>query len=178
MITHTLDNCKNCLAKNSIITDFAAGEIVCQNCGVVIEDRIIDETYEGRNFNNENPGSTGRDQNRVGGPSNSDDILGTNIVINGKGNFRSKIHRGNSSSNPNKRRTEKKLEELADKIQLHDSIVQVAKGLLSKVEEKKKLKGKNLDSVIGSVFFYACRLKGVPKTIDDINEDEPFMVAN
>ncbi len=170
MITHTFHNCKFCNAKNSIITNFAAGEVVCGNCGVVYEDRIIDETYEGRNFNNENPGSTGRDQNRVGGPSSPEDILGTNITINGKGNFLSRTHRGTGTFNPSKRRTEKRLDELAEKMQLLESITQKAKELLSKVEKKKKLKGKNLDSVIGSVFFLACRMNGVPRTIDDISK--------
>jgi transcription initiation factor TFIIB len=170
MITHTLDHCKYCDARNSIITNFAAGEVVCRNCGVVYEDRIIDETYEGRNFNNENPGSSGRDQNRVGGPSSPEDILGTNITINGKGNFLSRTHRGTGTFNPSKRRTEKRLDELAEKMQLLDSITQKAKELLSKVEKKKKLKGKNLDSVIGSVFFLACRMTGVPRTIDDISK--------
>ena len=170
MITHTFDNCKFCNARNSIITNFAAGEVVCGNCGVVYEDRIIDETYEGRNFNNENPGSSGRDQNRVGGPSSPEDILGTNITINGKGNFLSRNHRGPGTFNPSKRRTEKRLDELAEKMQLLESITQKAKELLSKVEKKKKLKGKNLDSVIGSVFFLACRMTGVPRTIDDISK--------
>ncbi len=170
MITHTFDNCKFCNARNSIITNFAAGEVVCGNCGVVYEDRIIDETYEGRNFNNENPGSSGRDQNRVGGPSSPEDILGTNITINGKGNFLSRSHRGPGTFNPSKRRTEKRLDELAEKMQLLESITQKAKELLSKVEKKKKLKGKNLDSVIGSVFFLACRMTGVPRTIDDISK--------
>ena len=169
MITHTLENCSHCGAKNSIITNFAAGEIVCGNCGVVYEDRIIDETYEGRTFSNENPGSAGRDQTRVGGPSNVDEIIGTNITINGKGNSKSKIHRGIVTSNPSKKRTDKRLDELAVKIDFNESTVQIAKTLLSKVEEKKKLKGKNLDSVIGSVFFYTSRLKGIPKTIDDIS---------
>ena len=42
--------CTRCRAIDSYVTDFKSGEIVCKNCGLVLEERIIDDTYEKRNF--------------------------------------------------------------------------------------------------------------------------------
>ena len=40
--------CPRCNARDSKVTDGRLGEIVCQNCGLVFEERIIDDTYEKR----------------------------------------------------------------------------------------------------------------------------------
>jgi hypothetical protein len=49
-------------------TDYAAGDLICKGCGLVLGDRIVDEHSEWRTFSNSD--STGADPNRVGGPSN------------------------------------------------------------------------------------------------------------
>lgn len=63
----------------------AKGNRVCTNCGIEVEANIIDETYEKRAFSTEN-GSSGHDNNRVGGPMNmllEDCGLDTSISDNG-----------------------------------------------------------------------------------------------
>lgn len=169
MITHTIDDCSYCKTINSIITVFSAGEVVCSNCGVVFEDRIIDETYEGRNFNNENPGSGGKDQNRVGVPINSEEM---NLVVS----IGSKTHsslskirqRTSGTSNNSLSRIYKRVDELAQKLDLATSIVDKTRDLLSTVEKQKRLKGRSLDCIIASVIYVACRFCRVPRTIHDI----------
>lgn len=47
----------------------AEGTLVCTNCGLVSQSRIIDETSEWRNFSNDN-GDGPNVQNRVGGRLN------------------------------------------------------------------------------------------------------------
>ena len=47
--------------------DHAAGDMVCRECGLVLEAHSIDETSEWRTFANE---SADNDPVRVGGPSN------------------------------------------------------------------------------------------------------------
>lgn len=42
--------CPRCNARDSKVTDSRSGEIVCQNCGLVFEERIIDDTYEKKEF--------------------------------------------------------------------------------------------------------------------------------
>ena len=44
--------CHECFSFD-VVTDFAAGDVVCTACGVVLSDRIIDETAEWRNLPND-----------------------------------------------------------------------------------------------------------------------------
>ena len=172
MITHTIDNCKYCNAQNSIITDFSAGQVVCSSCGAVLEDRIIDETYEGRNFGSENQGSGGKDQTRVGGPINAytEEINGgVSIATKKNGTPLSNIRmRSSGSSNNSLQRIFKKADELAHKLDLKQCIVDKAKDLLALVEKQKKLKGRSLDCIIASVIYVACRLSNVPRPLPEI----------
>ena len=172
MITHTIDNCKYCNAQNSIITDFSAGQVVCSSCGAVLEDRIIDETYEGRNFGSENQGSGGKDQTRVGVPINAyteEFNAGVSIATKKNGTPLSNIRmRSSGSSNNSLQRIFKKADELAQKLDLKLSIVDKAKDLLALVEKQKKLKGRSLDCIIASVIYVACRLWNVPRPLPEI----------
>ena len=172
MITHTIDNCKHCKAQNSIITDFSAGQVVCSSCGAVLEDRIIDETYEGRNFGSENQSSGGKDQTRVGGPLNAyaDEVnLGITIAPKKHGDPYSNIRlRSSGSSNNSLQRIFKRADELAQKMDLKNSIVDKAKDLLAKVEKEKKLKGRSLDCIIASVIYVALRLRSAPRPLAEI----------
>ena len=172
MITHTIDNCKYCKAQNSIITDFSAGQVVCSSCGAVLEDRIIDETYEGRNFGSENQGSGGKDQTRVGGPINAyteEFNGGVSIATKKNGTPLSNIRmRSSGSSNNSLQRIFKKADELAQKLDLKQIIVNKAKDLLALVEKQKKLKGRSLDCIIASVIYVACRLSNVPRPLPEI----------
>ena len=172
MITHTIDNCKYCKAQNSIITDFSAGQVVCSSCGAVLEDRIIDETYEGRNFGSENQGSGGKDQTRVGSPINAyaeEFNAGVSIATKKNGTPLSNIRmRSSGSSNNSLQRIFKKADELAQKLDLKQIIVNKAKDLLALVEKQKKLKGRSLDCIIASVIYVACRLKNVPRPLPEI----------
>ena len=56
------------------------GELVCSNCGLVAEDRIIDDTYEKRNFGSENGGN--KSESRIGGPMKAGEgyNLGSSLV--------------------------------------------------------------------------------------------------
>ena len=42
--------CDRCNSINSIITDYVYGEVVCNNCGKVYEERLIVDEYEDRTF--------------------------------------------------------------------------------------------------------------------------------
>lgn len=60
--------CKECLTNNPIEC-FAQGDIVCGDCGLVLDNHIIDDRAEWRTFTGDNDGG-GDDPNRVGdGPS-------------------------------------------------------------------------------------------------------------
>jgi transcription initiation factor TFIIB len=59
--------CPECKKATEMVVDHAAGDMVCRECGLVLEARSIDESSEWRTFANE---SADNDPVRVGGPSN------------------------------------------------------------------------------------------------------------
>ena len=46
--------CEKCQAKNSFIEDYVQGNVVCTNCGLILEENIIDDKYEKRTFQTDN----------------------------------------------------------------------------------------------------------------------------
>ena len=66
--SHYVDTCTNCHAKDLVIKQ-REGTIVCQQCGLVNQSRIIDESSEWRTFSSETA-SSGANPSRVGGKLN------------------------------------------------------------------------------------------------------------
>ena len=170
MITSNVQSCPICNSVNTIIIDYT-GQIVCSSCATVIEDRIIDETSEWRNFSNENP-NTGTDQNRVGGPINPylDEVsLTTKIATkNNKGPLAKFKHRAFESGNRSILRGMEKIEELAIKLELLMSIVEKSKDVYKNVIDNKKLKGRSLDGIIAAIFYHVCRQNNANRSLQDI----------
>ena len=75
--------CTECKRPTKLVHDHAAGDVLCTECGLVLEAHSVDETSEWRTFSNE---SSGADPARVGGPLNpllSDGGLATMISNTG-----------------------------------------------------------------------------------------------
>jgi len=172
MITVNFDECYICKSKNTIIQDFNAGQIACTNCGAVLEDRVIDESSEWRNFSSENPGSSSADPNRVGGPINphlDENNLCTTISTTRRNGALSKWkNRSIGGGGRCLYRIFKKVEELAGKLDLPQAIIEKSKDMLNQIEKEKKLKGRSLDCIIASVFFVACRDCNAPRPLKDL----------
>ena len=93
------DICERCNAKNSLVLDVPNGELVCTNCGLVAQDRIIDDTYEKRNFGSENGGN--KSESRISGPMKAGEgyNLGSSLVKMDKDGNAIKAKSGGSSYN-------------------------------------------------------------------------------
>eukprot|EP00179_Madagascaria_erythrocladioides_P022485 CAMPEP_0198344364 /NCGR_PEP_ID=MMETSP1450-20131203/67139_1 /TAXON_ID=753684 ORGANISM="Madagascaria erythrocladiodes, Strain CCMP3234" /NCGR_SAMPLE_ID=MMETSP1450 /ASSEMBLY_ACC=CAM_ASM_001115 /LENGTH=102 /DNA_ID=CAMNT_0044049617 /DNA_START=16 /DNA_END=321 /DNA_ORIENTATION=+ len=61
------EECDNCGGED-IIENWKLGKLVCQTCGKVMSDSILDYGSEWRNFSNDDGG--GEDRNRAVGPAN------------------------------------------------------------------------------------------------------------
>jgi transcription initiation factor TFIIB len=96
--------CPECRKATEVVVDHAAGDMVCAECGLVLEQHSVDESSEWRTFSD----STSSDPVRVGGPSNpllTDGGLSTIISKpNGaQGDFMSSLGRWqNRGSNPDR----------------------------------------------------------------------------
>ena len=67
------NKCPQCKSTNSAIVDYKSGVIVCSQCGLILEDNLIDEHNEQRFFskNCSSNGISNKDLSRTSGPINT-----------------------------------------------------------------------------------------------------------
>jgi len=67
------NKCPQCKSANSAIVDYKSGVIVCSQCGLILEDNLIDEHNEQRFFskNCSSNGISNKDVSRTSGPINT-----------------------------------------------------------------------------------------------------------
>ncbi|KAM0683886.1 transcription initiation factor IIB [Mitosporidium daphniae] len=190
-------SCSECRSANpNLIEDYASGDVVCRDCGVVVHDRIIDTRSEWRSFAND--GTSGNDDpSRVGGPQDplmygeGDDetltIESTLISSLPKGKDGSSFSSSGSSSGSSfdlakiQNKTSMKASDrniihafknisiISERIGLPKRIADCAKHLFKKVEDGKLLKGKPMDGIIAACVYIACRMERVTRTFKEIS---------
>ncbi len=163
--------CPRCDAHNSEVIDYRNGIIVCQCCGFVFFDRIIDDTYEGKNYNNENGGNRG--ENRIGTPmkAGEQNNLGSNLIYYDRNGVAKKARVGNEVYNQSP--IERNFEEI-DKIlgnkDISKSLIEETKDIYIQVSKELKMKGRNLKTMIYAMYFIASRKKGLSKSFTEISK--------
>ena len=165
--TNMMIRCKNpkCRSENSIITDFDNGEIVCKECGYVQENRLIDETYEKRNFGSE---AGGEAISRVNAPEKITDINKSTVYVADKTNFTKLAvncpldiySRGNEQ-----------IEMLLSKKGIELSLREETKNIYNEIVSKTKMKGRKFKYMVGAMYYYACKRQNISKTFKQISEE-------
>jgi len=167
-----LNICTDCGETENIIEDHRNGYNVCGKCGVVLGNRIIDETSEWRSFEDSNKS----DPSRVGSASNpflDTEQLDT-MISSGKGlnsYTLSKIQMKNYMRGP-KRALKNGLnliQAFCDRAFISKTIINRAQYIFKTVESKKLLKGKNLEGAVGACIYIACKLENAPRTFKEIS---------
>ena len=177
-----MERCPAC-NKSSFISDETSGELLCSMCGIVISENREADSPEWRSFAND-----GNDKSRVGsGTSITIHDMGLSTMIGtankdatGKPlsstmkksidrlrtwNARSQV---NSSSDKNLRQALSEMDKLKDKLSLTDAVVEKAAYIYRKANEKKLVKGRSINSLVGSCIYAACRDTQTPRTLDDV----------
>jgi len=159
--------CERCNAKNSFVTDMPNGEYVCTNCGLVAEDRIIDDTYEKRNFGAENGGN--KSDSRIGGPMKAGEgyNLGSSLIKLDKDGNPIKTKSGGGNQSPIERNYGEINNILSNK-EVKPAIIEETKIIYSQVIKELKMKGRNFKAMICAMYFIASRSQKVPKSFKDI----------
>lgn len=158
----------------NIVEDFASGDYVCGDCGLVLGDRIIDTRSEWRTFANED----GDDPSRVGSAANpllDGDQLDTVISRGGDGGTGmardlNRTH-GRTTAQRHERnlvQAYKEISALCDARDMSKTTVDIAKQLYKKVEDEQLMKGKNNDAIIAACIFLACRQDNASRTFKEI----------
>ena len=172
-IKNTVSNvCIDCDSE-SLTTDYTNGMIVCQACGVVQEESIIDESPEW-NFGQEDA-MFGKDPARCGCPVNpllEKSSMSTMIGKGGGAKFwlLRKIHQQNSMDYVERARyhTFENIQKLCDNVNLTQTIVNTAKYYYKELSTRKLSRGNVRQGLIACCIMYACKANKVSRSVKEI----------
>ena len=159
----------------NLIEEFSSGDVVCDSCGLVLGDRIIDTRSEWRTFSNDDQAND--DPSRVGDGANpllNGSQLSTHISFGDKGSNRSRdLHRAQNKSTHDKSTKSllaayKEIGALGDSMSLPPNVTDTAKHLFKMVNDAGAFKGKSQEAVIAGCIFIACRQCNAGRTFREI----------
>ena len=153
-----------------LIEDTHAGDMICPECGLVVGDRVIDVGSEWRTLEGSN------DRSRVGVAENPylegreltsyiEPMTGRGVRDGMKG---LKKKSGATPGDRNLLHAFQEMKEMADRLNLTQSIVEQAKALYKQYHQEKTLKGRASDAVAAACIYIACREENVPRSFKEI----------
>ncbi|CAI5736579.1 unnamed protein product [Hyaloperonospora brassicae] len=174
------DHCREC-GSADVVTDFSAGDVVCRGCGMILGERIIDDTPEWRTFANDDRGGDSAAKSRVGDVADArlDSVsLSTYLVDLKKGGGAEaggKHKRPNISSESAKvkkmQRTMTRIQEVADCLSLPKKIVEIALDVYAEAEKQGvNMRGPERESMVVAVLFIACRKAGNARSLKEFED--------
>lgn len=177
--------CIEC-GSTDVICDDTRGEIICNNCGLVIEEQMVDTGPEWRSYTAEER----KKRDRVGSPmsySIHDKGLSTVIGPENKDSYgknlaprrRAEIYRlrkwqrrtrTHSSRDRNLIQALSELDRLASQLGIPRSIKEEAAIIYRKALEKKMSRSTSIESLVAATLYAACRIRKIPRTLDEVAE--------
>jgi len=179
------DKCPEC-GSSKLINDYDAGEVFCLDCGLVIQDVIMDKGPEWRAFTGEEKES----RSRVGVPTSYSvhdkdlstwimhvdrDALGRKLPLSTrlqmwrlkKWQYRSRAH---SSIQRNLIQAMAELDRLFDKVSVPKALKEKAAVIYRKVLDKNLVQGRSIAAIVAASLYAACRINGTPRRLEEIAE--------
>ncbi|KAJ3298717.1 transcription initiation factor IIB [Borealophlyctis nickersoniae] len=167
--------CKNPIPH--IVEDFAAGDLICGTCGLVLGNRIIDTRSEWRTFANSE--ENGDDPSRVGAAGDpllgGADHLDSTVISHRDGSTgqsrelnRAQGKVGNVKAEKNLITAFKSLQLMGERVHLSRVVIDSAKQLFKTADDSKKFKGKSPEAVMAACIYVACRENNVTRTFKEI----------
>jgi len=180
-----LTNCPECNSAN-LIEDFDLGEIVCQDCGLVLSEHAMSQGPEWRAFTQEERESRGR----VGVPISfsvhdkglstvidrvNRDAYGRQLPLSTrlemlrlrKWQIRTRIH---SSVDRNLAQAMAELDRLTDKVRIPLSVKEQAALIYRKALDKGLVRGRSILAIAAAALYAACRFTQTPRTLKEVAE--------
>jgi transcription initiation factor TFIIB len=156
------------------------GEVICKDCGLVIEEKMIDFSQEWREF--EDKASSRR---RAGQPmsyTKYDRGLGTSIGQTGDiyqlgGKARDKFfrlrkwqYRVSTAIERNLKLALAELKRVSSFLKLPKSVEEESARIYTMAVQRGLVRGRSMESVVAGALYAACRLQEVPRTLDELSE--------
>ena len=181
-VTHA--TCPECESTNLVI-DIEMGELICGNCGLVIEENILHRGAEWRAFTQQEIKS----RSRVGAPTKYSDYdkgLSTTIRVDRdafgrplspevkrqmwrlrRWQLRSAYH---TSQNRNLSMAMGELQRLSEKLHIPSSVQEMAAVVYRKALDKDLVRGRSIAAIVAGSLYAACRFTKTPRTLKEITE--------
>lgn len=181
--TEEIEECPECGSKH-LTRDYDRGELICEGCGLVLDENFIDQGPEWRAFDVEQ----GEKRARTGAPMTltiHDKGLSTDISWKNKDSYGKSIPTRNRAqlyrlrkwqrrirvSNATERNLAFALSELdrmASAMSLPRNVRETASSIYRKAVNKNLIRGRSIEGVVAASLYAACRECGVPRTLDEI----------
>ncbi len=182
--TENVRRCPSCKSLD-IIFDNERGEYICNSCGLVIEENIVDSGPEWRAFDSDQRNARAR----TGAPIKytkpnrglvteidmyNKDIRGTKLPSKRQAQLyrMRKWHKRASIANSSERNYLVALPELnrvASYLGLPDNIREQAALLYRQCVKNNLIRGRPIETVVNAALYATCRSAGMPRTLDEIS---------
>lgn len=164
MLNNEIEICSRCKSKDSIIIDYESGELVCNQCGLVYEERIIVDEDEQRTSADDN----GDNQiHRVGPPEKPyfGNECGTNLLI--RNNGKTRVIKTYSKYNKIQKNFIR-IDKFLSSYDVTGLIREEIKEIYDKLANNMNMQERNLNHIFIGIYYYVCRQLKMAKTIKEI----------
>ncbi len=178
-----IDRCPECGSTN-LIRDYEHGELICGECGSVIEDSFIDQGPDWRAFDSEQNDNRAR----TGSPMTftiHDKGLSTDISWKNKDSYGRSIPTRNRAQLYRLRKWQKRikvsnaaernlsqalqeLERMASNLSIPNDVRETAAVIYRKAVKQNMIRGRSIEGVVAGALYAACRITDVPRTLGEI----------
>jgi len=170
--------CPECGSSN-LVYDSSRGEVICGDCGLLVEEKMVDTTHELRAFDKSEKKSRG------GAPISMqkfDKGLTTNVgeisdiyKLDSKQQTRKYLRlkkwqeRVSTSIERNLRLAMSELRRVASFLDLPSVVKEESARVYNFVLQRGMVRGRSMESVIAACIYAACRSYNIPRTLDEIS---------
>jgi len=157
------------------------GEVICKDCGLVVEDKMVDFGQDWREFDSE----SSEQKRRTGAPityTQYDQGLGTevgrkadlyNLEKKTKNKFfrlRKWQYRISTAIERNLKLALAELKRVSSYLKLPKSVEEEAARIYTMAMQRGLVRGRSMESVVAGALYAACRRHEVPRTLDELSE--------
>ncbi|MCD4666900.1 transcription initiation factor IIB [archaeon] len=175
-----IKKCPECGSINLVLNK-DRGEMICRDCGLVIEEQMVDFGQEWREFDQEQSDK----RRRTGAPmtyTKFDRGLGTDIGAKGdvyqlQSKERNKYfklrkwqHRVSTAIERNLKLALAELKRVSSYLKLPGSVEEEAARVYTMAVQRGLVRGRSMESVVAGALYAACRRHEVPRTLDELSE--------
>ena len=180
MASDLVKKCPECGSIN-LFYNKEKGEVICKDCGLVIEDKMVDFTQEWRDFETE----VSESRRRTGAPmtyTQYDQGIGTEVgrkadlyQLGGKNKnkffrLRKWQYRISTAIERNLKLALAELKRVSSFLKLPKSVEEESARIYTLAVQRGLVRGRSMESVVAGALYAACRRHEVPRTLDELSE--------